>query len=87
MFTDILSYMNLTFTFFFSVECVLKLIAFGPGVRFINHAQMPLDISLFCAVTGRQKSGLLSALLRFDQNFFMVGNFLTLPYSLIIKVE
>ena len=32
MLVDILTYMNLTFTLFFSIECVLKLIAFGPGV-------------------------------------------------------
>ncbi len=31
--TDILSYMNLTFTFCFSVECVLKLISYGPAVK------------------------------------------------------
>ena len=30
--TDILSYMNLTFTMCFTFECVLKLIAYGPGV-------------------------------------------------------
>ena len=30
---DILSYMNMTFTLCFTVECVLKLIAFGPGVN------------------------------------------------------
>ena len=33
LFTDILSYMNLTFTMCFTFECVLKLIAYGPGVR------------------------------------------------------
>ena len=32
--TDILSYMNLTFTLCFTVECILKLISYGPGVNF-----------------------------------------------------
>ena len=31
--TDILSYMNLTFTLCFTVECILKLISYGPGVN------------------------------------------------------
>jgi len=30
--TDLLSYMNFTFTMCFTFECILKLIAFGPGV-------------------------------------------------------
>ena len=30
---DILSYMNMTFTLCFTVECVLKLISYGPGVN------------------------------------------------------
>ena len=33
LFTDILSYMNLTFTLCFTVECILKLISYGPGVN------------------------------------------------------
>lgn len=33
MLTDILSYMNLTFTLCFTVECVLKLVSYGPGVN------------------------------------------------------
>lgn len=33
--TDILSYMNLTFTLCFTVECILKLISYGPGVIFV----------------------------------------------------
>ena len=32
MLRDLLSYMNFTFTMCFTFECVLKLIAFGPGV-------------------------------------------------------
>jgi len=36
MLTDILSYMNLTFTLCFTVECVLKLISYGPGVNTLS---------------------------------------------------
>ncbi len=36
LFMDILSYMNLTFTMCFTVECVLKLISYGPGVNYRN---------------------------------------------------
>ena len=32
MLTDLLSYMNFTFTMCFTFEAILKLIAFGPGV-------------------------------------------------------
>ncbi len=38
--TDILSYMNLTFTLCFTVECVLKLISYGPGVRKLIHCNL-----------------------------------------------
>ena len=44
LFTDILSYMNLTFTMCFTFECVLKLIAYGPGVKNrINCSQYGLN--------------------------------------------
>ena len=44
LFTDILSYMNLTFTMCFTFECVLKLIAYGPGVR--NRLSLAINLSM-----------------------------------------
>lgn len=33
MLSDVLSYMNTTFTLFFTIECILKLISFGGRVK------------------------------------------------------
>ena len=32
-FTDILSYFNLVFTLLFTIECIFKLVSFGPRVK------------------------------------------------------
>ena len=38
---DILSYMNMTFTLCFTIECTLKLVAYGPGVNSIKFDEGP----------------------------------------------
>ena len=38
---DSLSYMNMTFTLCFTVECVLKLISYGPGVNSSKYDEGP----------------------------------------------
>ena len=43
---DILSYMNMTFTLCFTVECVLKLIAFGPGVNSSKSDEGPSSLNV-----------------------------------------
>jgi len=36
--------MNLTFTMCFTVECILKLISYGPGVR-IGHNELATSLA------------------------------------------
>merc|ERR1719266_617989 len=64
--TDVLSYMNFTFTFCFTVECVLKLISFGPGSYF-KDAWNTFD---FVTVVGSIVDALM---VEFAQNFINVG--------------
>merc|ERR1719412_569967 len=64
--TDVLSYMNFTFTFCFTVECALKLISFGPGSYF-KDAWNTFD---FVTVVG----SIIDALMvEFAKNFINVG--------------
>ena len=41
---DILSYMNMTFTLCFTIECTLKLVAYGPGVNGVKFEWRALFI-------------------------------------------
>jgi hypothetical protein len=41
-FTDILSYFNLVFTLLFTIECIFKLVSFGPRVRLASISSFSL---------------------------------------------
>ncbi|XP_040581847.1 voltage-dependent calcium channel type A subunit alpha-1 isoform X6 [Lepeophtheirus salmonis] len=64
--TDILSYMNMTFTMCFTVECVLKLISYGPGSYFKDA----WNIFDFVTVVGSIVDALM---VEFAKNFINVG--------------
>lgn len=64
-FTDILSYFNLFFTMLFTIECVFKLVSFGPRVRKCSYVQC-IHINI---------------LHRFDANFSKLLHYSLLHYS------
>merc|ERR1719412_2710863 len=63
---DLLSYMNFTFTMCFTFECVLKLIAFGPGSYFKDN----WNTFDFVTVVGSIVDALM---VEFAKNFINVG--------------
>ncbi|XP_013405220.1 voltage-dependent calcium channel type A subunit alpha-1 [Lingula anatina] len=80
-YTYVLSYLNITFTILFTVECVLKIIAFGPK----NYFRDPWNVFDFVTVLGSITDVLVSVLNTLVPSLFESGRSINLGFLRLFR--